>query len=329
MFALIALLVLYQSWLAILVEGNLVDSQNVFGWQKQKQKHSSSRSASAAAAASHRRLSTPSSTSISPLRRSKNVFGWQEPKKLKHHDTTKLQHRRSNEDDIHKTIVQASTNSYSDEELDYDQSKQQHLNISPNIKLQPRKKELWLPWPLGALRNDFYKFAAEQRQYGSQQARREWHPRSSSQQQQQIRSYYSGDYEGYQEQNINILHQGREWATKMLRRGEAMLPFGRHHANQNDDDSMSHPKGDSYWVRETTTPMATASATIQKNGKKKQKHQNGIGSGGESKEEDNDKFDKHVMFQYLKLQASVRLRQLGYGELLLWNVLNATQLFFN
>ena len=45
------------------------------------------------------------------------------------------------------------------------QQRQQYLKSPyyspPNIKLmpQPRKKELWLPWPLGAMRSDYYRFA--------------------------------------------------------------------------------------------------------------------------------------------------------------------------
>ncbi|KAL7528515.1 hypothetical protein ACHAXR_002490, partial [Thalassiosira sp. AJA248-18] len=69
--------------------------------------------------------------------------------------------------------------------------------------------------------------------------------------------------------------------------------------------------------------MATASATIQgKNNRKqmqkgnnesKKQRQNGPSRGGDKDDNDDDReMDKDVLFQYLKLQASVRLRQLGY-----------------
>ena len=46
-----------------------------------------------------------------------------------------------------------------------------------SIKLmQPRKKELWLPWPLGALRNDFYEFASKSGGDRGEEGQ-EWHHR--------------------------------------------------------------------------------------------------------------------------------------------------------
>ena len=208
-----------------------------------------------------------------------------------------------------------------------------------NVHVGPRKKELWLPWPLGALRNDFYKFAAEQRTYGASNAiiingaaRQEWQPRNSRQQHQQ-------QQEGHTNAN-GMLEQGRDWATKMLQRGGSLLllPFPKLHANSDDNQQQQHKSSNSggrtnggrenkimagssssessYWIKDTTTPMATASATMKKKGNGNNKQM--VSRGGESRVQDEESNksmdDRDVLFEYLKLQARLRLRQLGYGK---------------
>ena len=121
---------------------------------------------------------------------------------------------------------------------------QQHLKSPhyspPNIKLipQPRKKELWLPWPLGAMRSDYYRFAEtevqrrrKQQQQQQQQRRRRrggggiggggeggarsWHPPSGG----------GGGGGGAallvdaREEWRHRLERGRGWATDILQRG--------------------------------------------------------------------------------------------------------------
>ena len=54
-----------------------------------------------------------------------------------------------------------------------------------------------------------------------------------------------------------------------------------------------------------------ATATMSKNNKN-----GGMRGGAKGKEDGENKgLDKDVLCKYLKLQASIRLRQLGYGEL--------------
>ena len=199
------------------------------------------------------------------------------------------------------------------------------------------------------MRNDFYKFANEQRRSGrgslsSGNGRvQEWHPRGSSKSQHQ----YSNN-NGYREQQEGILSQGKDWATSILRKTGTMLPFPFIEFNNNnneqnerrrhgDDDATTRTidseSSAGYWIKETTTPMATASSISQNNnnnkqqGKKKKKKQQGkrtnnhngavLRGGDDDANNDHDgeekSYDKDVLCQYLKLQASVRLRQLGYG----------------
>jgi len=308
------------------VESNLQQSQNVFGWQgKQKTVHTNT--AIRRRKSRQHDMSTSSAVSSSPLRRSENVFGWQQ----KPHRSTSTKTRRGKQAVNIKSIQQTtSTSSIQQDEVEKqrhtDNNNQDNINninsnsLSPsNIKLMtPRKKELWLPWPLGAVRTDFYKFADE---IGSQKknsyyingaSRQEWSPRDGTNS--------GGGREG------NVLQQGREFGMRLLKKGEEMLPFDTNifSSQQQSDNSMTSESDSSnksgYWIKETTTPMATA--TKQKwnnknqNNKKKTKHNGAVLRGGESSKdttnENNKHFDKDVLCQYLKLQASVRLRQLGY-----------------
>lgn len=218
--------------------------------------------------------------------------------------------------------------------------------VSP-IKLkvpQPRKKELWLPWPLGAIRNDFYSFAAseEQRRHHQRQGQsltREMGGERIGQYQQQTR-------QPWQIKQESIIHRSRDWASKMLHRGNGSIrrmnfPALLFHGSRNDRfvsseinniEDGSNPR---YWSKDPTTSLATASATMGKvksgnlfakqmknlgmnRQKQQQKHYEGTIRGGENNSADpseNGKiFDKDVVLRYLKLQASVRLRQLGYGK---------------
>jgi len=87
---------------------------------------------------------------------------------------------------------------------------------------------------------------------------------------------------------------------------------------QSQQQQQQQQQQSGYWIKDTTTPMATASATISKNDSKNNKnsrHHNGkVGgnSNNSSKENGSSSLDRDVLFQYLKLQASIRLRQLGY-----------------
>ena len=359
---------IYILLLALEADGNLIDSRNVFGWQKQKiKKHhhhsrpairtSSSSSSSAAGG-----ISSSFSPSSSPLRRSENVFGWQQPKASRGSRTSQhVQQQRGRKtkeagSNDAKTIIHTASSTsqedYYNNDIENDSNTKHNNNnlnyLSPpsiKVQLQPRKKELWLPWPLGAMRNDFYKFANEQRRSGrgslsSGNGRvQEWHPRGSSKSQHQ----YSSN-NGYREQQEGILSQGKDWATSILRKTGTMLPFPFIEFNNNNEQNERRRHGDGatttidsessagYWIKETTTPMATASSISQNNnnnkqqGKKKKKKQQGkrtnnhngavLRGGDDDANNDHDgekSYDKDVLCQYLKLQASVRLRQLGYG----------------
>jgi len=199
-----------------------------------------------------------------------------------------------------------------------------------SIKLmQPRKKELWLPWPLGALRNDFYEFASKSGGDRGEEGQ-EWHHRGLRRQHDHE---FIGGYTHQQRQDDNgMLQRGRNWANKMFTRVSIMpmMPVGTgSHTNNRlartaDNTSPTggvvmgtdNQKLSGYWVRDTTTPMATASATMNKNGKKQivqRRGGGGVDAALAGVNGENDKhFDRDVVFRYLKLQASVRLRQLGY-----------------
>ena len=281
-------------------KNNLLRSENVFGWQKpssrQLQQQHLSRSKR------HLLQSSPGPTvTTSPLRRSSNVFGWQ--KQISSSSSTSNRNKRSIINvSNNNNIEDGNTKNYSDEK---DGKNKQQLNIvSPNIKLQPRKKELWLPWPLGTLRNDFYKFASEQRDSQSAQRRQQL-----QQQQKRLRNYYSD--EDYQEPNV--FNQGREWASRMLQRGESMLK-GTIGGNVNGEEVENRPQQSGYWIKDTTTPMATASATMsKKDSKNKNSRRRKVGENNDNNSPSKGgSSDRDILFQYLKLQASIRLRQLGY-----------------
>jgi hypothetical protein len=207
---------------------------------------------------------------------------------------------------------------------------------------QPRKKELWLPWPLGAIRNDFYSFAASEEE--EEHRRHGWNEEGvvvgGRQQPHQHQQQHLPWQQQWQIQPDSILHRSRDWATKMLHRGGGSLRR-RMHGNSSEVDFSStetsignnnmeygsNPR--LYWSKDSTTSMATASATMGKKDKKqpnklgmqqKQQQQkyDGTVRGGENNAMDPSEnakhFDKDVVLRYLKLQASVRLRQLGYGK---------------
>lgn len=99
------------------------------------------------------------------------------------------------------------------------------------------------------------------------------------------------------------------------------------------DNNIEYGTSSRYWSKDPTTSMATASATMGKKDKNnkfekqtntfgmkrpKQQQYDGSFRGGENNVVDQSSehgkhFDKDVVLRYLKLQASVRLRQLGYG----------------
>mmetsp|Transcript_8942 Transcript_8942/g.17820 ORF Transcript_8942/g.17820 Transcript_8942/m.17820 type:complete len:1086 (+) Transcript_8942:50-3307(+) len=291
-------------------KNNLLHSENVFGWQKpsssrQLQQHQISRSRRQSLQSSP----GPTTITTSPLRRSENVFGWNKqdssPQRSNGNRRSIINVSNNNNND-----GGGNPNNYIDDKDGKKKQQQQNLVSPPNIKIiQPRKKELWLPWPLGSLRNDFYKFASEQRDRQSLQQQQQF-----QQQQKRLRNYYSD--EGYQEPNV--FFQGREWMTRMLQRGESMLK-GTIGGNVDEQEVESQQQQQSgYWIKDTTTPMATASATMSK---KDSKNKNSRRSGKVLPNKDNDdnipskadsSSDRDVLFQYLKLQASIRLRQLGY-----------------
>ncbi len=226
-------------------------------------------------------------------------------------------------------------------------------SVVPPIKLkvpQPRKKELWLPWPLGAIRNDFYSFAESE-----EQLRQRQRPTKEEGSGERIwrKQHQQPQWPQWQiiEQN-SIIHRSRDWASKMLHRGGGSLRmthfpslFHDKKAEKEDDGfttsgrdighkNIEHGSVQRYWSKDPTTSMATASATGKKgkNNKIFEKQTNNLGikrphqqqqyegtvRGGENSELEPSRsgktFDKDVVFRYLKLQASVRLRQLGYGK---------------
>ncbi len=156
------------------------------------------------------------------------------------------------------------------------------------------------------------------------------------------------------QQEDNMLHRGRDWAARILHRGGGSLrmnfPNLFYHGRKGDDDSVATGSGGEgnirdetrsmtryTWMKDPTTSMAAAAVSMRKDtNNKKVEEQNthlgmrrpnrhqpqqkydGVVRGGENNEIDQSdsgkKFDKDVVFRYLKLQASVRLRQLGYGK---------------
>lgn len=321
-------------------KNNLQHSTNVFGWQR-----SSSRQLQQQQQQQHllrnRRHALQSSpgptiTSTSRLRRSQNVFGWQTTTTAKN-----IQSRRGsssssgNNHNNRRSIINTGSNNNNNNNEDanntnYNNEKAQHKQqknivvVSPgnHIKLQPRKKELWLPWPLGSLRNDYYKFASEQRDGHSTQQDERF---QSSQQQKRLRNYYSDNNEGYQEQEPNnVFDQGREWAMRLLQRGESMIRGtiigGGGNVNESEvENEQPQQQQQGYWIKDTTTPMATASATMsnKKDSSKSKNSRRGENDGNDKNSsstntDSSSSSDRDILFQYLKLQASIRLRQLGY-----------------
>jgi hypothetical protein len=227
----------------------------------------------------------------------------------------------------------------------------------PNIKLmpQPRKRELWLPWPLDAMRSDYHRFEADEKQRrmrqrqvpGNGQDERWWqnHHRLGSE------SLLSWEW---QDQWL----RGREWATGILLRGglassgnargatNSMRRFSsgmRDEYDVVDDDinetsassSSSTKKSIGGGARDTAASIGNASwlpwgkgnygdndvdAKTKTNaiatGNYKSIGLGGSEGGGRGIDSrhrnDGAAFDRDVLLRYLRLQASVRLRQLGY-----------------
>ena len=301
-------------------ENNLRRSENVFGWQKKK------------ASSLPPIQQQQQSLSSSPLRRAENVFGWQ-------NKSSSVPQRRKNingnngrnDNKRRKSIINISNNNgggsrhyYSnndDNEKDYsDNDIIKIRNTSTpnmNIKLSPRKKELWLPWPLGSLRNDFHRFAHEHRTNNNSGNNNDeqQHLMLSSPQQRRLRNYYSDDYNDDEVTQPNIFNQGKEWASRMFQRGENMFR-GNNSLDESSEVVAEQQSG--YWIKDTTTPMATASATMSKNKDSKNSGSGGKnsrrfrGGKGEETTSTTSSSDRDVLFQYIKLQASIRMRQLGY-----------------
>ena len=206
-----------------------------------------------------------------------------------------------------------------------------HMKLRPQLP-QPRKNELWLPWPLGAMRNDFYRYAAEQQQqlrissnnnnYKSSNAGEEWHqqlqrskkwvtelidkagvsaasfqrfPIMTTQQQQQSSANLSSQQQQQQSQQENSgsasITDGTALSTTSRLKHTSWLvpPWGT--------KKMSLPK--------TTTATTTKDddRSLLRGGESIKDSSTTTRGGG---------LDKAILFQYLQLQASVRLRQLGY-----------------
>lgn len=222
-------------------------------------------------------------TKSNNLLRKPNVFGWQDNTsaysrsgraihscKTSRKCSVNPRSRKSSK----ATVVNASCKSSSSESASHPLN---NINI-----MQPRKKELWLPWPLGELRNDYYRFAEQQKQKQNLQS-----------QQQRIRDYYSDPSRN------SLIQHGREWAGRLIQRGQSL--------SRGIARSGEEVKSSNYWVKETTTPMATASASMKEKRQIKKRNVR----GGDTKE--HKKWDNEIIMKYVKLQMKVRLRQLGYG----------------
>jgi hypothetical protein len=230
--ALLANLLLASAAFVMIVESksNLLRAENVFGWQDKSPPRHNNKRTS-------NPYKSPQHSTTSPPRRSENVFHWQAPK---------------------YNVIHASSKSI------------ESTNPLNNIKLQPRKKELWLPWPLGELRKDYHRFA-------------EQHLRQSEVVHQTPK---------LQEDNApSLLQQSKKWANRFFQR--------------NPSAARNIKEPDKYWIKETTTPMATASANREE---EKQRGKKAVSRGGGEKQ-----WDHEMIFKYVKLQMKVRLRQLGYG----------------
>lgn len=200
---------------------------------------------------------------------------------------------------------------------------------------QPRKNELWLPWPLGAMRNDFYRYAAEQQQ----------------QQQQQRRQNERSSNAEWREQ----LQRGTKWVTELIdKAGEGSTAWQimtqqqrseQHRSAISSPPSQQQQQQQQHGVERMTdgTSLSTASRLKHTSwfvppwGIKKKVSDGSNNTqikmslpittttkdddrsllrGGDSIKKSITKggggLDKTILFQYLQLQASVRLRQLGY-----------------
>jgi len=293
--------------------------ENVFGWQKGRRPPFSS-------TGNIRRYSRIQTKSpFSALRRSENVFGWQlQPQKHRKTHISFSRRRIISSGGTTRNIINTSItrNSQNPQNVSFDNnsssSSETHFNnfnISPpNIKIQPRKKELWLPWPLGALRNDFYRFAEE-------------HQRDTvgykivNENDQGKNHRDDMRYTQQVQKSDGILNHGMDWAAQMIQSGRSLihLPIFRgRNTDYSESNKSANPQPQPqprYWIKDNTTSMATASAAIKK---KIIGDGNGNGfdhRGGQlsQKEHANDQsWHQSMLVKYLKLQACVRLRQLSY-----------------
>eukprot|EP00804_Cyclotella_cryptica_P021717 CCRYP_012876-RB/>CCRYP_012876-RB protein AED:0.06 eAED:0.06 QI:334/0.8/0.83/1/0.8/0.66/6/506/945 len=308
-------------------KSNLLRAENVFGWRQEKSSTIKHGYRANPRLVNKTKYSEVHSSS-SPLKRSENVFGWQQSSKKSQTSDQRRTSRKASPRGNGKSILNtnSSTNDNTAKGMDdansmsdnlYDENNHRsgssHPRISPpNIKLQPRKKELWLPWPLGALRNDYYRFAEQQRLQSGYDEQS-----NHLRQQERLRSYYSDGHDGFHSPTNLFLH-GRDWAGRMFQRSQSFVP---RRIKQDDTEMKSTPPG--FWVKDTTTSMATASATM---GRKKQeeeqrKNENRykkaskqkVTRGGDSEDDGRKRhWDHEMILKYVKLQMKVRLRQLGY-----------------
>lgn len=210
-----------------------------------------------------------------------------------------------------------------------------HIKLRPQLP-QPRKNELWLPWPLGAMRNDFYRYVAEQQQQQQQQ----WG---------KIDNYRSSNADEWQQQ----LQRGKKWVTELIDKvGVSATSFQRfpiittqqqsrdvsppsqqqqqqqqQNANEHITDgtalSATSRMYHSSWLikpwgtrkKVSNDSSAQMKISLPKTTTTTKDDDRSLLRGGESIKESTTKggdLDKAILFQYLQLQASVRLRQLGY-----------------
>lgn len=298
-------------------------SENVFGLQKERSPPFSSTE-------NIQRLSRiPAKSLFSAFRRSENVFGWQlQPKKHRNNHISFSRRRNISCGGATRNIINTSitrntqypqnvasdNNNSSSGETHFN-----NFNISPpNIKIQPRKKELWLPWPLGALRNDFYRFAEEhQKNNVGYKIVNENHQEKN----------YRDDMRDTQQvqKSDGILHHGLDWAAQMIQNGRSLIhlpTFRGKNTDYTESNKSAIPQPQPqprYWVKDNTTSMATAAAIKKKiigdgNGNGFD-HREGQLSQLSQKEHTNDQsWHQSMLVKYLKLQACVRLRQLSYGR---------------
>ena len=232
-----------------------------------------------------------------------------------------------------------------------------HQLQPPNIKLmpQPRKRELWLPWPLGAMRSDYYRFEADEKQRRMRQREQISRNRQNVMGRDHRHRLESGSLFSIEWQDQWA--RGREWATGILLRGG--LASGGD-ARGTTDSMRRHPPvmQKEYDVDDIgeTSASSSSPSTMKSNGggawdtaasirnaswlpwgkgndggAKAMGNGKSIGRGGtdvvgggvgidaspddglDSRQDNHGAaFDRDVLLRYLRLQASVRLRQLGY-----------------